>query len=46
MCLADTVTHLPCPPDTQQNCKDDCLGGFSGAMCVRKLILKKMKLTT
>lgn len=38
MCLADTATHLPCPLETQQNCKDDCLGGYSGAMYVRKQI--------
>lgn len=38
MCLADTATHLPCPLETQQNCKDDCLGGYSGATYVRKQI--------
>lgn len=35
MCLADTATFAM-PLETQQNCKDDCLGGYSGAMYVQE----------
>lgn len=40
MCLVDAITHLPGPLKTQQNCKDDCLSGFSGAICQEMDFLK------